>query len=186
MKILTYNIAGNKGLRRPDHLQRIAELILQSNADVVGLQEVAHRHGARKDPEQLLCELTGMHAEYLPAHRHRDHELGNVVLCRQPIARAVSHELPHTWPERRVLLEVETNSSDGLPITVFCTHLVHLAQAGRRIRLVQATAVAKWMSACARPHVLVGDLNASPQASELHPVRKVCVRGDHLTGLRSW
>jgi endonuclease/exonuclease/phosphatase family metal-dependent hydrolase len=126
-----------------------------------------------------------MHATYLPAHHGRGYTLGNAVLCREPIQQTVSHDLPHSWPERRILLEVET-TVEGLPVTVFCTHLVHMAGMAARIRLAQATAVAKEMSTCWRPHLLLGDLNASPQSSELHPVRKICVRHDHLHGLRSW
>jgi endonuclease/exonuclease/phosphatase family metal-dependent hydrolase len=183
MRVLTYNIAGNKG--GVDHLRRVAELICKTGVEVVGLQEVVHRAGL-PDPEKVLGELTGMHAEFLQAHRHRGYVLGNAILTREPIRKRHSHPLPHAWPERRVLLEVETTTAAGLPVTVFCTHLVHLAYAGRMMRRVQAAAVAKRMSACQTAHFLVGDLNASPQANELHPLRKITMRHDHLKGLRSW
>jgi endonuclease/exonuclease/phosphatase family metal-dependent hydrolase len=184
MKVLTYNIAGHKGKRQPGHLEAVAALILKTAPDVVGLQEVVHFNG-KQLPEEILAEKTGMHACFLPAHRFKSRCLGNAVLCREPISLTVSHELPHAWPERRMLLEVES-CVNGLPVTVFCTHLVHMAQMAARFRLAQATAVAKRMSTCWRPHLLMGDLNAGPNARELHPVRALGGADDHLDGLRSW
>jgi endonuclease/exonuclease/phosphatase family metal-dependent hydrolase len=184
MRVLTYNIAGN-GRRRERHLERVAELILKLEVDVVGLQEVVHRAGAPEPPDEALARLTGMHAEFVPAHERRGYALGNAVLTRDPILETVSHELPHPWPERRSLLEVHTTAR-GLPVTVFCTHLVHMARIGARLRLAQATSVAQRMATHWRPHILVGDLNAAPHARELAPVRKICVPHDRLRKLSSW
>lgn len=185
MKVLTYNIAGNRGRHRAAHLEAVAELIRRIRPDVVGLQEVIHPDDERVPPEDVLARLTGMHAWYVPAHRHRRHTVGNALLCCRPLHHTVEHELPHPFPERRVLLEAETVTADGLPITVFCTHLVHLSRAAARWRLAQATAVAKRMATCWRPHFLLGDLNTGPRARELRPVRQLS-RHDHLDGLRSW
>lgn len=185
MRVLTYNIAGHRGKRNPEYLRQVADLIQQVQPDVVGLQEVIH-HNHDPNPEEVLADWTGMHAQYLPAHTFRKHTLGNAVLCREPILETISIDLPHSWPERRVLLEVQTTSRDGLPITVFCTHLVHMAGIASRLRLAQAMAVAKRMQTCFRPHLLMGDLNASPNAKELHPVRQLGGDHTHLTGLRSW
>ncbi len=185
MRVLTYNIAGNRKRNQHDYVPQIAELIRETDADVVGLQEVVHYAGDRHPPEVELCELTGMHAEYLPAHHHKGYTLGNAVLCREPILETLAAELPFSWPERRILMEVRTTIA-GMPVTVFCTHLVHMARVARRFRLAQVTAVAKRMESCWRPHFLMGDLNASPHSHELHPVRKICVRHEHMTNLRTW
>ena len=185
MRVLTYNIAGHRGRGRREHLERVGDLIRGLSVDVVGLQEVIHHHHQPIPPEELLAELTGMHACYLPAHQFRRHCIGNAVLCREPIVETVSYELPHTYPERRILLEVDTTVS-GLTVTIFCTHLVHLARLASRMRLAQATAVAKQMSLCWRPHLLVGDLNAGPNSRELDPVRSIAAPHDHLNGLRTW
>lgn len=185
MRVLTYNIAGNRSRGKRSYLEEIAELIQRTGTDVVGLQEVVHYPGDQHPPEDILGELTGMHAVYLPAHEGRKHTIGNAVLCREPIIETVSHELPHTFPERRVLLEVDTHV-DGLPVTVFCTHLVHLARAGARMRLVQAGAIAKRLSTCWRPHVLLGDLNAGPHSRELHPLRTHETAGEHMRGIHTW
>lgn len=183
MRVLTYNIAGNRGRGR-EHLEQVAELVLETGAELVGLQEVVHRNH-EVPPEEVLAQMTGMHACYLPAHQHRGYSLGNAVLCRDPIQETVSHDLPHPWPERRILLEVAT-TAHGLPVTVFCTHLVHMARVARRFRLAQATAVAKRMAECWRPHVLVGDLNTAPHSHELHPVRDLGGVDTHMSGLSTW
>ena len=185
MRVLTFNIAGNRGKARPEHLELVAEWIRVTKADIVGLQEVVHFRDRTEPPDELLARLTGMQACFLPAHQRKQFCLGNAVLCREPIVQTVSHELPHTFPERRVLLEVET-TAHGLPVTVFCTHLVHLAGAGARMRLVQATAVAALMGRCWRPHLLMGDLNAAPHSRQLRPIRELLDTPDHLNGLRTW
>jgi endonuclease/exonuclease/phosphatase family metal-dependent hydrolase len=185
LNVLTYNIAGARGHRRGNHLEEIAALIRDVDADLVGLQEVIHPEGDHHPPDIRLAELTGMHSCFLPAHSGKGHMLGNAVLCREPISETISLDLPHPWPERRVLLEV-TTALDGLPIRVFCTHLVHLARAAARIRGAQVAAVAQRMEACAEPHLLVGDLNAGPHSRELRRVREWCETAAHLTGLRSW
>lgn len=184
MLILTYNIAGNRGRGRPQHLEDVAALILESGADVVGLQEVVD-HGGMEQPEKILARLTGMQAQFQAAHLGKRHILGNAVLSREPILESRSYELPGRFPERRMLSEVVT-SVRGLRVTVFNTHLVHLARAGALIRRVQATEVARRMQTCEHPHVLVGDLNAAPNAGELLAVRTLCGLQDTLHGLRSW
>jgi endonuclease/exonuclease/phosphatase family metal-dependent hydrolase len=184
MRILTYNIAGNRGRDRLDYLKRVAELITRSEADVVGLQEVVD-HGGMEQPEKILARLTGLHAYFQAAHVGRRHILGNAILSRHPILECRSYELPGRFPERRMLSEVETCVGD-LRVTVFNTHLVHLARAGALIRRVQASEVARHLQRCSFPHVLVGDLNAAPQAGELQALRTLCGVGEHLRGLRSW
>jgi endonuclease/exonuclease/phosphatase family metal-dependent hydrolase len=86
MRVLTYNIAGNRGRRRNGYLEQIAELIRKTDADVVGLQEVVHYPGDPMPPEEVLCEMTGMHAVYLPAHEGKRHSIGNarrsLMSCR--------------------------------------------------------------------------------------------------------
>ncbi len=184
MQVLTYNIAGNRGRNRPDYLERIAELILSTDADAVGLQEVVH-HPGEVHPELILARLTGMHVQFLAAHHTRHRVLGNAVLTRETITGARAYQLPGRFPEPRMVLEAITEVN-GRQVSIFNTHLVHLSLAGRGIRRRQAAEVARLMSECPNPHVLVGDLNASPHAHELHSVRKLSARHDHHHGLRSW
>src|SRR6188474_1993596 len=131
MRILTYNIAGNRGRGKPQYLKEVAGLILESKADVVGLQEVVD-HSGFEQPEKELARLTGMQVYFQAAHVGRRHILGNAVLSREPILEARSYELPGRFPERRMLSEVETVVG-GLRVAVFNTHLVHLARAGALI-----------------------------------------------------
>src|ERR1051325_1550308 len=91
MRILTYNIAGNKPRDKAAHLEAVAELIRSRQPDVVGLQEVVH-YRAGSGPEEILAEQTGMHATFLPAHQFKRYCLGNAVLTRERIQETVSHE----------------------------------------------------------------------------------------------
>jgi endonuclease/exonuclease/phosphatase family metal-dependent hydrolase len=185
MRLLTYNIAGNHGRDKTKHLQDVADLIKTTHLDIVGLQEVVHYRSGAKGPDEILADRAGMHAYFEPAHSFEHYCIGNAVLTREPIEETVTHELPHSWPERRILLEVRT-CVEGLPVVLFCTHLVHMARFGRRLRLAQTTAISKIMSACWKPHILVGDLNAEPHSRELHPIREVCIPSGHHEELNTW
>lgn len=186
MRILTFNIAGNRGRRKLDYLKRVADYILESEADIVGLQEVIHHEDDHHAPDLELARLTGFDCSFAPAHRLKDHSIGNAILSSRPIVDSVTHDLPHSNPERRIILEVHTCTHDGLPITAFCTHLVHLGRFARRVRTAQIAAVVRAMSTCWRPHFVVGDLNAGANAPELAALRNHSGPGDHHTGLSSW
>lgn len=170
MHVLTYNIAGHLSARNPSHLREVAELLIRTLADVVGLQEVVHRED-EEPPEEVLARLTGLHVAFVPAHQGKKKVIGNAVLSRQPITETLIHPLPGSFPEKRVALEARTTIQDQ-PVSVFNTHLVHLASLGYLWRRRQAESLSEILRACPRPHVLMGDLNACSSARELHSVRR--------------
>jgi endonuclease/exonuclease/phosphatase family metal-dependent hydrolase len=184
VQVLTYNIAGRRGKGQPRYLLDIAALIKNTQADVVGLQEVVHHEG-EPNPEEILAAETGMHACFIEAHEGRRLTLGNAILTRDPIVSSTVHELPWRLPERRILLEVET-TVEGHSVTVFNTHLIHLSHASRILRRAQAQAVAKRLLVCKNGHVLIGDLNCSPYSGELQCLRQHSGDHKHHKGLRTW
>ncbi len=186
MRVLTYNIAGHRGRDQLDYLKRIADLIVETGADVAGLQEVA-MYADRVPPQVAFAALTGFHADFQAAHRSRGHILGNLIVSRTPLQEVSGHELPGQFPERRVLQEVLT-SADGHPVTMYNTHLVHLSSAASLVRRRQIRRVVLEMRGCSTPYVLVGDMNAAPHSREFGSVRKLDPSrlGNHHHGLRSW
>lgn len=158
-------------------LERIASVIEQLGADVVGLQEV-DRFWARSggvDQPTVLADRLGMHMCYganlvhqPDAHATVPHEYGTAILSRFPILSCENLFLPKANPpagEQRGLLQARVNVR-GVPLMFLNTHL-HTAVADRR---VQVQAIADWLDANPSLPVLVGDLNARPAETTLPPL----------------
>jgi endonuclease/exonuclease/phosphatase family metal-dependent hydrolase len=167
MRVMTYNIKGHGGLLRRAHLDGIAQVILETQPDVVGLQEV-HRRGWKArgvDQAAELERLTGMQMAFGRSLVKGDSEYGNAVLTRGRITATDIAPLPGSG-EPRTLLGV-TIDLDGRPLVAYVTHLAAWGRFGAGTRQQQAEAVAKLTSSAALPFVLTGDFNSSPSSAEL-------------------
>jgi endonuclease/exonuclease/phosphatase family metal-dependent hydrolase len=82
--VATYNVHYGIGADRRVAPERIADVLLSLDADVIGIQEVGwhYRGRAGLDQFRLLHELTGytVHAGYTRRHRHA--HFGNAILTR--------------------------------------------------------------------------------------------------------
>lgn len=97
LRVATYNIhacIGNDRVRDP---RRIADVILETGADVVGLQEVAASPGPWHGADQFsyLAEATGMTAIAGPNVFSRNGRFGNVLLTRWAGAKRAPGGLVH-------------------------------------------------------------------------------------------
>lgn len=175
LTVLSFNIHHGVGPDGRLDLDRLAEEIRRSRADVVGLQEVDRHFGARSDwadqPGELAARL-GMHLAYganldlePPAPGSPRRQYGTAVLSRHPITSWHNTLLPKARPadEQRGLLAVVLNVR-GVAVRVLNTHLQH---DNADSRLLQAKVIADAASAAAEPIVLTGDLNATPEAPEI-------------------
>jgi endonuclease/exonuclease/phosphatase family metal-dependent hydrolase len=163
MRILTYNIRGGLGMDGRRSIPRIGSVVREAAAEVVGLQEVHQRlpQSALADQPRALERSTGMRCLFGPALTIGPGKYGNAVLSAVPAQRRAVHSLPGEG-EPRAALEVELEL-EGRPVVLFCTHF-GLSEAARRD---QATALAERVSRAGAPVVVVGDLNAGPEAPEL-------------------
>jgi endonuclease/exonuclease/phosphatase family metal-dependent hydrolase len=121
---VSYNIhqcVGMDGRRDP---QRVAEVIRELNADVVGLQEVDFRPLGLKKSYQLnyLAEATGLHAIAGPTIRRVDAEFGNALLTRLEIGKVRLHDLSVPGRQPRGAIDAEI-FCQGKAIRVVVTHL---------------------------------------------------------------
>ncbi|HDR16202.1 MAG TPA: hypothetical protein ENN79_12090, partial [Desulfobacteraceae bacterium] len=82
LRISTYNIHKCVGLDRRRDPERIATVIGEINADVIGLQEVDNRSDGRGESAQMdfLAEKTGYKALPGPTIKHTSGHYGNVLL----------------------------------------------------------------------------------------------------------
>ncbi|MCH8571629.1 endonuclease/exonuclease/phosphatase family protein [Nesterenkonia sp. AY15] len=165
-------------------LERTASVIEDSGAEIIGLQEVDNHWGARSDfidEAEWLADRLDMHVVYganldeppLPGDVD-NRQYGNAILSEYPIISSENHlltniEYEERPTEQRGLLEAVVNVR-GNHIAFYSTHLDFQREEQRALQvqeIIDITGTSK------RPAVLVGDLNATPDAPELQPLFSV-------------
>jgi endonuclease/exonuclease/phosphatase family metal-dependent hydrolase len=163
VRVLTYNIRGGLGMDGQRRIERIGAVIRETGAAVAGIQEVHQRlpQSALQNQPGALQRAAGMRCLFGPALSLGPGRYGNAVLSGVPARRRALHRLPGEG-EPRAALEVELDL-DGRPLVLVCTHL-GLSDAAR---ISQASALAEALRRIEAPVVLLGDMNAGPEAPEL-------------------
>ena len=190
LRLMTYNIAAGHG-----DLAAIVAAIRTERPDIVALQEVDVNWSERSgfaDQAAVLGAALGMHVRFGPIYRMPTvtdsaaaaqpaeqapvREFGLAILSRAPIVDFTNHLLPRlstqtAETEPRLLpgfLEAVIDLGGGLRLHVFNTHLDY--RADPRVRVQQVAAMLTVLSERPAALVLMGDLNAPPDASELQPL----------------
>jgi endonuclease/exonuclease/phosphatase family metal-dependent hydrolase len=163
MRIVTYNIRGGLGMEGRRSIARIGAVVREAGAEVAGLQEVHQRlpQSGFQDQPRGLARATGMACLFGPALTLGPAGYGNAVLSAAPARLQRVCPLPGEG-ERRAALELDLEM-EGRRLTLFCTHF-GLTEAARA---AQAAALAAAVRRAGGPVVVVGDLNAGPEAPEL-------------------
>ena len=124
ISVLSYNIhecVGCDGRRDP---ARIAEVIKQSGAQIVGLQEVHSDASGEDELHQMnyISNLTGMQALAGPSVERRNGHYGNVLLtsCKVLALHKVDLSFPSREPRGAIDADLEVN---GEAVRVIVTHL---------------------------------------------------------------
>jgi glycerophosphoryl diester phosphodiesterase len=175
--VATYNIAHAAGIDGRLDLERIAAEIERGGAEIVGLQEVDRHWSERSqfvDQAGWLAQRLGMEVVYganldleaqAPGAPRRQY--GTAILSAHPIAWSHNTHLPRPeGGEQRGLLEAGIDV-DGVRLRVANTHLQHTSAVERR---AQTERIMELLRPARSPVVLLGDLNARPDASELTPL----------------
>lgn len=163
IRLMTYNIHGAIGMDNEISAERIADVIRQSRAQIVCLQEV---HTFRKvsdnvDQPAVLGALLGMQVAFQRNYRSGAGGLGNAILTSFDLRQARSHILT-SQGEQRGIIEANINTPAG-PLTVFCTHF----GLDRKERLTQAHELAELLNAATGPRLACGDFNAEPSEESI-------------------
>lgn len=176
VRVMSYNIHHGEGADGRLDLDRIAGVIRAEKAEVVGLQEVDRfwRRSDFVDQVDYLAEELDMHAAYGanldlspddPSQPRRQY--GTAILSKYPIVESRNTLLPKTGNnEQRGLLEALVKVK-GAPVRFYDTHLQHTSSAERAL---QVRAIMDHTRGVEEPQVLMGDLNAVPEAPELAPL----------------
>ncbi len=160
VRLITYNIRGTKGMDNRRSARRIAEVVRNSGAQVVYLQEVHQRlpYSRMIDQPKVLARELGMSISFGINLKIGIGNYGNAVLTSYEMTRVENHAMTSKG-EPRGALEVGLVTPDG-PLTVFCTHfgLNHLE------RETQGRELAEWVNAAPKPVVVCGDFNEEADA----------------------
>lgn len=123
--IASYNIHGCVGTDGKYDPERIADVIKQLNADIIGLQEVDSRsHPGAGDSRQLdfLAETIGIQAVAGPTILEQTGHYGNALMTRFSVRQVRRHDLSVPGREMRGALDVDLDA-DGIPFRTIVTHL---------------------------------------------------------------
>lgn len=168
---MSYNIHHGEGLDGVLSLERIAKIIRDEKATVVGLQEVDRHYGERsnfQDQARELAKLLDFHYVYganidiEKKDQTKNQQYGNAILSLYPIKDSENISLTSFGNEprglQRVMIEV-----DGKQLYIFNTHFSLDSES----KLEQTKEIIAITSNYQGPKVLVGDFNSEPDSTEI-------------------
>lgn len=167
LRILSYNIHGRAHRFDRRYLDRIARVIEEAKPDAVGLQEVYRgtRQSRFEDQASAIAARLGMNAHFGPSFGIEEGHFGNAVLTTGEMRGAEVVPLPGAG-EPRTLLHSRIAFPTG-DVDFYVTHLAAWGRWSRAARSVQITGVLERLKQSNGPFILVGDLNAPPEAPEI-------------------
>jgi endonuclease/exonuclease/phosphatase family metal-dependent hydrolase len=150
---MTWNIHGAVGRNPRFDLNRVVELILRADPDIIALQEVDSRHVPNGNAFALLQESLGNHGVGAASITTEDGEYGQLLVSRWPLHKAVVRDISYgeREPRRAICARVATPFGD---LHAIATHL----GLSIRERRNQARALLDMIGAVS-PCVALGDFN---------------------------
>ncbi|WP_077624527.1 endonuclease/exonuclease/phosphatase family protein [Sediminibacillus massiliensis] len=133
IKVMTYNIHHGKGTDGTVSLGRVAEVLAESNADIIGLIEVDKHFSKRShyiDQLAFLAKELNFHYVFSPSitrkptHNYGIRQYGNGLLSRYPICNS-NHYVLDCIPylvEGRSILEASIDINQKF-VNIYVTHL---------------------------------------------------------------
>ena len=172
-RVATLNIWNRQG-PWPERLPLIREALRALDADVIALQEVLGFTGMPSQAHEI-ADGTGWNVHHVPAWNVGGGlTFGNAILSPHPLSDLQTLELP-TPPglDTRTAAFARVELPHG-PMPVFATHLTWQHHLGH-VRCHQVRALADHADRLAPtsgpPAVILGDLNADPDADEMRFLR---------------
>ena len=163
LRVMSYNIHHGEGLDQKLDLERIAKVILDAKADLVGLQEVDRgcERTQKRDLPAELAKLTAMHVAFEKNIPYQGGEYGNAVLTKFPIKSAKNTHYKMIRPgEQRGVLQLVLDIR-GREVLFMNTHIDYRPDDTERLmntdELKQIVAAAG-----TKPIILCGDFNSIP------------------------
>ncbi len=169
VRVLTFNILHGATTLGDFNLDRIAQVIKDTDPDLVALQEVDYktRRALRYDLVTELGWRTKMSPLFGKAMTYDDGEYGEGILSKYSYLNTINVALPHSEDnEPRAALAVTTILPSGDTISFIGTHLEH--SDNELDRITQAEKLVEAFSKNEYPTILAGDLNAVPGSTPIN------------------
>lgn len=171
IKVLCYNIHHGEGTDGVVDIQRVADVIIGCEPDVVALQEVDQKVNRSKRTPQVeqLAERTGLTGRFVKQLDYDGGEYGQAILSKFPILSLETYTLPGQ-PERETrIVGVALLDVAGRQVQFATTHLHHNRA---DFRLAQAKRLNEILGVHNVPAILAGDLNATPESEPISVFRE--------------
>lgn len=162
--VMTFNICHGVNQEGKESLGSIIESIRDTNAHIIGLQEVDRfmpRSGF-KDQAKEIAEALGYHYVYGETINILGVKYGNAIISQFPILEHENKKLPGDSMETRGLLSAKIDV-EGSSYQVYTTHLGLTA----RDREQQIRAINISIEQSAESFILMGDFNGEPFNEEM-------------------
>lgn len=182
LKVMSYNI--HSGMDRDNRydIDRIAEVIRDSGAEIIGLQEVDAHWSVRSrfdDEVKLLAQNLGMNSYFAPIYDLPSkqeggprRQFGVAVLSRYPILEANNREMTRlstqvrdASPERAPGLAEVLVDVKGVRVKIYSVHLDYRPEPA--VRRLQVKELLDVLSENDYEKIVLGDFNARTTAPEL-------------------
>ncbi|MCE7055215.1 endonuclease/exonuclease/phosphatase family protein [Algoriphagus sp. AGSA1] len=171
IKVLSYNIHHCNPPSRPDFidLEAISRVIVESGAEIVGLQEVdvfTSRSGSDLDMAKELAEMSGMPFYYFSKGiDYKGGEYGTAILSKFPLSETATILLPaEEGTEQRTISIATVSLEDGTSYKFANTHLDYSSASKA---LSQAERIVDYFEGEKSPLILVGDFNSTPNSTPI-------------------
>ena len=164
LKVMTYNIRNGNGMDKVRSYERIADVILKHDPDVVAVQELDSMTKRSNQTYVLgeVAKLTRMKDLYGPAINYSGGKYGVGILSKKQPLKVSQHPLPGRG-EKRTFLMAEFED-----YIFCCTHLA-LTEEDRNLSL----AIIDSIAACqTKPFIIAGDMNAEPGSDFVNGLQK--------------
>ena len=173
MKVVTFNLRHHAD-RWEERFPFVVETLLETEADLIGLQEVSLKLGPKNQAEiiaEVMNEQLG-HETYTvyfkEARGYSKGKEGIAILAKIPVFEVKSVALPKLWRVAQMVTVME----NGQEIGFVNTHLHHEPLQSEEIRFPQAEYVLNWAVSQRHPCIIVGDFNAQPYSSTIKMMKE--------------
>ena len=157
LRIATWNVHGCRGLDGRRDVRRVAAVLAELSADVIGLQEVDSRRHSAGDRDQFEYLADAARAALVAGptvYDERGH-YGNALLVRRPVLGSRTIDLSVGRREPRGAIEADVRVGESGALRVISAHL----GLRRPERYAQMEKLHAAVERDAGPFVLLGDFN---------------------------
>jgi endonuclease/exonuclease/phosphatase family metal-dependent hydrolase len=158
LRVVSYNVHSFKGRDGRYDYHRIANILKELDADVIGLQEI-ERFTTRTGVDQvkIIKELTGMYGYFEKTWEFLDGDYGIMVLSKYPVTNLGYLNLATDWhrePRKAMLTKIHWPEQEFILVNT------HFSYESTRARKFQAETVEEFAAKQSLPVVIAGDFNA--------------------------